>query len=195
LLAPFAFLARQRLLMEIPRKSDARFRCPSHQRTLLLAFGVSTTTAVGICVGAGHIERARRVALVSCLLAATIIAMLGLGVAASGRWIAELFTHAENVVLAASGYFHATGLIYAFTAISMMLFSAYQGWGRATVPSDRPVHGGRRAGGRLGHPAMVGREARLVLCLVAASVVLAASTLAAIFALRPPSAAQKAVSG
>src|ERR1700754_3790600 len=96
--------------------------------SLLLAFGVSTTTALGNCVGAGLIERARRVTLVTCLLSAGIFGVLGLGVAASGRWIAELLTHAENVVLAASGYFRATGLIYAFSAISMMLFSAYQGW-------------------------------------------------------------------
>jgi Na+-driven multidrug efflux pump len=95
--------------------------------SLLLAFGVGTTTMVGICVGAGLTERARRITFISCLLAAALFAVLGLGVAASGRWIAERFTHAENVVIAASGYFHATGLVYAFTAISMMLFSAYQG--------------------------------------------------------------------
>jgi Na+-driven multidrug efflux pump len=43
-------------------------------------------------------------------------------------------THAEKVVLAASGYFRATGLVYAFMAVSLILFSAYQRRGKATVP-------------------------------------------------------------
>ena len=72
--------------------------------------------------------------LVSCILAAAIFGTDGLGVAAAGRWVVELFTNAEQVVLAASGYFCVTVFVYSFMAVSVMLFSAYQGWGRATVP-------------------------------------------------------------
>jgi Na+-driven multidrug efflux pump len=89
--------------------------------------------ALGV-IGAGLVDRARRVTFVSCVLAAAIFGTAGLGVAASGSWIVEQFTDAEQVVLAASGYFHATGFVYSFMAVSVMLFSAYQGWGRATVP-------------------------------------------------------------
>ena len=102
--------------------------------SLVLALGVGTTTMVGTCVGAGLETRARRVALVSCLLAAAIFAAIGLGVAFSGRSIAGLFTHAEEVVFAASGYFYATGLVYGFMAAFVILFSAYQGWGQARAP-------------------------------------------------------------
>ena len=96
----------------------------------MLGFGVGTTTMVRICLGAGLTERARRVTFISCLLAAAIFGALGLGVAVSGRWSAEMFTHAEKVVLAASAYFRATGLIYAVMAVSLMLLSAYQGTSR-----------------------------------------------------------------
>lgn len=52
----------------------------------------------------------------------------------SGSSIAGLFTHVEQVVLAASGYFYATGLAYGFMAAFVIMFSAYQGWGLAVPP-------------------------------------------------------------
>ncbi|MEH2532742.1 Na+-driven multidrug efflux pump [Bradyrhizobium sp. AZCC 1588] len=59
---------------------------------------------------------------------------IGLGVAFSGRSIAGLLTHVEEVVVAASGHFYAPGLVYGFMAAFVMPFSAYQGWGQATAP-------------------------------------------------------------
>jgi hypothetical protein len=56
-------------------------------------------------------------------LAAAIFGAAGLGFVASRRWIVEQFTDAEEVVLAANGYFNVTGFV------SVVLFSAYQGWG------------------------------------------------------------------
>jgi hypothetical protein len=61
---------------------------------------------------------------------AGIFAAFRLGVAFSGSSIAGLFTNVEGVVLAASGYFRATGMIYGFMAAFVILFSAYQGWRR-----------------------------------------------------------------
>ena len=100
----------------------------------VLALGVGTTTMVGTCVGAGNEARARRITFISCGLAAAIFATVGLAVVLSGRLIADVFTHAERVVFAASSYFRVTGFTYGFMAVSTVLFSAYQGWGRATVP-------------------------------------------------------------
>jgi putative MATE family efflux protein len=102
--------------------------------SLILAFGVGTTTMVGITVGAGLVGRARRVTFVSCALAAVLFQILGIGVALSGGWISELFTTAPKVVVASRGYFQAVGAVYGFMAASMILFSAYQGWGKATPP-------------------------------------------------------------
>jgi len=164
--------------------------------SLVLAFGVGTTTMVGICVGAGLSERARRVTIVSCVLSAAIFGALGLGVALSGSWIAELFTHAEKVVAAAGGYFRVTGPVYGFMAVATVLFSAYQGWGRATLPLLTSLL--RLAVVLVGGWIILGLpEARLdwLYYLVAAAVIVATTTLAVIFALRPPIPAKKPVSG
>jgi len=164
--------------------------------SLVLALGVGTTTMVGICVGAGLVERARRVTLVSCVLAAAIFGTAGLAVAVSGRWIVEQFTHAEEVVLAASGYFYVTGFVYSFMAVSVMLFSAYQGWGRATVPLSTSLL--RVAVVLLGGWVILqwpDPQLYWLYYLVAVSIILSASTLAIIFAFRPPSATCKVLSG
>ena len=102
--------------------------------SLVLAFGVGTTTMVGISVGAGLLPRARQVTLVSCVLAAAIFELLGIGVALSGGWISELFTTVQPVVFASKAYFQVIGLVHGFTAASVILFSACQGWGRAVTP-------------------------------------------------------------
>jgi len=164
--------------------------------SLVLALGVGTTTMVGICVGAGLVERARRVTLVSCVLAAPIFGTAGLAVAVSGRWIVEQFTHVEEVVLAASGYFYVTGFVYSFMAVSVMLFSAYQGWGRATVPLSTSLL--RVAVVLLGGWVILqwpDPQLYWLYYLVAVSIILSASTLAIIFAFRPPSTTRKVLSG
>ena len=154
--------------------------------SLVLALGVGTTTMVGTCVGAGLEARARRVTLVSCLLAAAIFAAIGLGVALSGRSIAGLFTHVEGVVFAASGYFHATGMVYGFMAAFVILFSAYQGWGRATAPLLVSL---LRVAIVLAGGWMLLRQAPQLdwlYYLVAGSTVIGALTLGMVFAIRPP---------
>jgi MATE family, multidrug efflux pump len=164
--------------------------------SLVLAFGVGTTTMVGICVGAGLSDRARRVTFVSCVMAAAIFGVIGFGVAMSGTWIAELFTHAEKVVAAAGGYFRVTGPVYGFMAVATVLFSAYQGWGRATLPLLTSLL--RLAIVLAGGWAILRLpDAKLdwLYYSVAAAVIVATTTLAVMFALRPPSAAKKPVSG
>jgi putative MATE family efflux protein len=164
--------------------------------SLMLAIGVGTTTMVGISVGAGLVGHARRVTLVSCALAAGVFEMLGLCVAVSGGWISRLFTNAPNVIAASKGYFQAIGLVYGFMAASVILFSAYQGWGKALPPLM--VSTLRVAlvlcGGWL---LMQEADARLdwLYALIAAATVLGALILGAIFVLRPPVQPQKPVSG
>ena len=162
---------------------------------MVLALGVGTTTMVGACVGAGLEERARRVTLVSCLLAATIFAAIGLDVALSGRSIAGLFTHVEEVVVAASGYFCATGLVYGFMAPFVILFSAYQGWGRATAPLLVSL---LRVAMVLAGGWMLQQQApRLdwLYYLVAGSTVVGALSLGIVFTFRPPNRRVLMISG
>jgi Na+-driven multidrug efflux pump len=159
------------------------------------AFAVGTTTMVGICVGAGLFERARRVTFVSCALAAAIFETLGFGVAASGRWVTGLFTDVEGVVFAGTAYFQTMGPVYGFMAVSAMLFSAYQGWGRATAPLFVSLL-------RLaivlvgGWVVLRGPVPRLdwLYYLVAGSVILAAFALGFVFLLWPPNRSGSALS-
>jgi Na+-driven multidrug efflux pump len=102
----------------------------------------------------------------------------------------------EEVVLAASGYFRVTGFVYSFMAVSVMLFSAYQGWGRATVrlltslPRVAVVLPGGWVILRWPDPQLY-----WLYYLVALSIILSASTLAIIFAFRPPNATRGVLSG
>ena len=154
--------------------------------SVVLALGVGTTTMVGTCVGARQEARARRVTLVSCLLAAAIFAAIGLGVAFSGSSIAGLFTHAEEVVLAGSDYFYATGLVYGFMAAFVIMLSAYQGWGRAVPPLLVSLM--RVAIVLIGGWMLLQCAPRLdrLYYLVAGSTVIGALVLGAVFVLRPP---------
>ena len=162
----------------------------------MLALSVGTTTMVGTCVGADNEARARRIAFISCGLAAAIFAAVGLAVALSGRLIAEAFTHAEPVVTAASSYFHVTGFTYGFMAISTVLFSAYQGWGRATVPLLVSL---LRLAIILIGGWMLLRQPLVRLdwlyWLVAGSTVTAALTLGIVFVLRSPKRRSRVLSG
>lgn len=157
--------------------------------SMVLALGIGTTTMVGTCVGARLEARACRVTLVSCLMAAAIFAAIGLGVAFSGSSIAGLFTNVEKVVLAASGYFYATGLAYGFMAASVIMFSAYQGWGQAAPPLLVSLM--RIAILLVGGWILLQYAPRLdwLYGLVAGSTALGALALGAIFVLRPPNRA------
>ncbi|MCA6117849.1 hypothetical protein J6524_23660 [Bradyrhizobium sp. WSM 1738] len=164
--------------------------------SLVLAFGVGTTTMVAACVGAGLLERARRVTFVSCALAASVFTAMGLGVAISGRSIAGLFTDAEKAVSAASDYFQVTGVAYGFMAVSVVLLSAYQGWGRASTPLLVSLS---RAvivliGGWLLLQQPVAQLDWLYY-LIAGSTVIGALMLAAIFIFRPLNRRSAALSG
>ena len=164
--------------------------------SLVLAFGVGTTTMVATCLGAGLLERARRVTFVSCALAASVFTAIGLGVAISGRLIAGLFTDSEKAVSAASGYFQVAGVAYGFMAISVVLLSAYQGWGRTTTPLLVSLL-------RAAIVLIVGwlllqqpvAKLDLLYYLVAGSTVISALTLAACFIFRPLNRRSGALSG
>ena len=164
--------------------------------SMVLAIGVGTTTMVGINVGAGLTARARRVTFVSCALAAAIFEFLGICVALSGGWVSRLFTRVPEVIIASTGYFRAIGLVYGFMAASVILFSAYQGWGKAVPPLVVSLL--RVALVLLGGWVVMQQAApRLewLYALIAGATVLGATVLGLTFVLRPPIRSQKPVSG
>jgi Na+-driven multidrug efflux pump len=114
----------------------------------------------------------------------------------SGRWVVERFTHVEEVVLAASGYFCVTGFAYGFMAVSVMLFPLIRDGGKATVPLLTSLL--RVAVVLLGGWVILqwsDPQLYWLYYLVAISVILSASTLAIIFAFRHPGATRKVLSG
>jgi len=164
--------------------------------SLVLAFGAGTTTLVATSVGAGAIARARRATFVSCALAGAVFEAVGICVALSGSWIAGLFSHAPHVVFASAGYFTAIGLVYGFLAASMMLFAAYQGWGRAVPPLLVSLF--RVAVVLLGGWIVLRQQPpRLewLYGIVSLSFILAAMILGAIFTFSPPKPHDRPVSG
>jgi putative MATE family efflux protein len=164
--------------------------------SMVLAIGVGTTTMVGINVGAGLVARARRVTFVSCGLAAAIFETLGVAVALSGGWISRLFTAAPNVIIASAGYFRAVGLVYGFMAASVILFSAYQGWGKSIPPlivSLLRVTLMLCGGWLLMQQAVPRLD--LLYALIAGATALGAIILGTTFVLWPPIRTQKPVSG
>jgi putative MATE family efflux protein len=164
--------------------------------SMVLAIGVGTTTLVGINVGAGLVARARRITFVSCGLAAALFQTLGVAVALSGGSISRLFTAAPNVILASTGYFRAVGLVYGFMAASVILFSAYQGWGKALPPLVVSLFrvSLMLCGGWL---LMQQAEPRLdlIYALIAGATALGAMILGGSFVLWPPIRTRKPVSG
>jgi Na+-driven multidrug efflux pump len=115
---------------------------------------------------------------------------------ARGQWIAGLFSNVENVVSAGAAYFQTMGLVYGFMAVFVILFSAYQGWGRATAPllvSLLRLVIVVLGGWTLLRQTDIGLDG--LYYLMAISVVFAALTLVVAFLWRPPIPVSKVVSG
>lgn len=89
---------------------------------IAFAVGVASVPMVGMAVGAGHIERARRVAWSAAVLAAVLLGLLGLVLAvAPGLWT-RLFTQDAAVIEAAASYFRWAGLGYGLFGLGLSLY-------------------------------------------------------------------------
>jgi Na+-driven multidrug efflux pump len=158
---------------------------------VLLAWGVGTTTMVGTCVGAGLLERARRITLIASGLGALIFETIGLILAIFASGLIGLFSDAPNVMLAGATYLQMTGPVFGFMGLLSSLFSAYQGWGRMTAPFLTSVL-------RLGLAILGGEmvvhssnpQLGTMFGVIAGSTVLAGLALGLLFLLKPPNIAK-----
>jgi putative MATE family efflux protein len=154
---------------------------------VLLAWGVGTTTMVGTCVGAGMLERARRITLVASGLGALIFETIGLVLAIFASRLMALFSDAPDVVLAGATYLQMTGPVFGFMGLLSILFAAYQGWGRMTAPFLTSLL--RLAVAIVGGGMVVqssSPELGTVFGVIASSTVLAGLALGLLFLLKPP---------
>ena len=101
-----------------------------------LGFGVAaaTLTLVAMATGAGRPDLISRYVIQSCALVAAVIAVPALLVVWRPSLWLGIFTAAPDITAIGAAYFHVVGLSYVFVVISMVVATAFQGLGRATVP-------------------------------------------------------------
>ena len=104
------------------------------QIPVVFAIGAALVVMVGTCIGAGDVQRARRIAWTGAALAAGVTGGVGLVVALwPGVW-AGLFSSDPAVLDAAYTYLRIAGWCYAFFGAGIALYFASQGAGRMLWP-------------------------------------------------------------
>ncbi|MEK9804056.1 MAG: MATE family efflux transporter, partial [Curvibacter sp.] len=101
---------------------------------ITFAIGVACLPLVGMALGAGRVQRARRVAWTGAGLAAAIVGSLGLLVALWPDAWSRLFTDEAQVIAYARSYFRWVAPAYGFFALGLCLYFAAQGAGKLLGP-------------------------------------------------------------
>lgn len=104
------------------------------QIPIVFGLGATLVAMVGTNVGAGQLERARRIAWTGGLFAAGICGTIGVVVALVPWLWAGIFSSDPEVLAIATQYFHVVGPSYAFLGLGMALYFSFQGTGRMLWP-------------------------------------------------------------
>jgi putative MATE family efflux protein len=104
------------------------------QIPLVFAVGQALVVLVGIHIGAGHAERAKKIAWTGAVLAASISLAIGATAAAVPQVWVSLFSDDPDVLASGSLYLRTVGLFYPFLAAGMALYFASQGAGQVVRP-------------------------------------------------------------
>jgi putative MATE family efflux protein len=101
-----------------------------------IAFGVGVAAVpmVGMAIGAGQVERARRVAWTAGVVSAGVLGLIGAVVAVAPDLWAGLFTRSEGALEAARVYLRWAGPAYGFFGFGLSLYFASQGSGKVLGP-------------------------------------------------------------
>jgi Na+-driven multidrug efflux pump len=94
---------------------------------LLFGFGTAVVTLVGRAVGAGHFDRARRIAWTGAFLAAGATEIIGISAALLAPSWARLFTDDAAAIATATLYLRTVAPFYGLFGMGMMLYFAGQG--------------------------------------------------------------------
>jgi putative MATE family efflux protein len=98
------------------------------------SIGIASVPIVGMNVGAGNIERARKVAWTAGLLAASVVGSVGLVLAVAPDLWAANFTSDPRILEAARQYFQLAGPAFGFLGLALSLYFASQGSGKILGP-------------------------------------------------------------
>jgi putative MATE family efflux protein len=101
---------------------------------IVFAIGVASVPMVGMAMGAGHVERARRVAWTAAAAAVASLGAIGLLVTAVPDVWSGLFTGDPAVRAAANLYLRWAGPGFAFVGLGLSLYFASQGSGKVVAP-------------------------------------------------------------
>ncbi|MCX7172833.1 MAG: MATE family efflux transporter [Proteobacteria bacterium] len=101
---------------------------------VVFSIGVSCVPMVGMAIGAGNVERARRVAWTGGAISALCLGVIGLLVALGPDLWAGMFTSNAAVMAMASLYFAWAGPCYAFFGLGLCLYFSSLGSGRILGP-------------------------------------------------------------
>ena len=101
---------------------------------IAFGIGVAAVPMVGMAIGAGDVQRARRVAWTAGGISAFNLGLIGLIVSLAPDLWAGLFTQDEGVLDAARSYLRWAGPAFAFFGLGLTLYFASQGSGRVLGP-------------------------------------------------------------
>ncbi len=101
---------------------------------VMFGFGTAAITVVGTNLGAGHVARARRAALLNALFVAVLIEAPGLVVGLAPHLWLGLFTADTAVLAVGAHYLRVVGPLYGLIAITSELYFAGQGARRIGWP-------------------------------------------------------------
>jgi Na+-driven multidrug efflux pump len=100
------------------------------QIPLVFGFGTALVTMVGTNIGAGQVQRARRVAWIGAAVAAGATGSVGVLVAIVPDLWLGLFTADRSVLAVGETYLRIVGPTYAFFGLGLALYFAAQGAGQ-----------------------------------------------------------------
>ncbi|MDX2157135.1 MAG: MATE family efflux transporter [Hyphomicrobiaceae bacterium] len=101
---------------------------------ITFAIGVASVPMVGMAIGSGDVERARRVAWTAGGSAGLLVGGIGLVVAAAPELWSRLFTDNADALASARTYFRSAGPAYGFLGLALALYFASMGSGRILGP-------------------------------------------------------------
>lgn len=101
---------------------------------IAFAIGVASVPMVGMAIGAGNVERARRVAWTAGSLSAFVVGLMGAVVIIDPDLWAALFTGNEHVKSATHLYLQTAGWGFAPMGFGLAIYFASQGAGRMIGP-------------------------------------------------------------
>jgi putative MATE family efflux protein len=102
--------------------------------TVAFGIGLASVPMVGMAIGAGQVERARRVAWTAASVTATVLGAIGLLVALFPDLWADIFTRDEQVLDYCRQFLRWSGPGFGFFGFGLTLYFASQGAGRMAGP-------------------------------------------------------------